>query len=432
MPLDLTAYDSMFKDFYGPKVISLINKKTKLQESFTKNGDSDMSDGRQVMYPIHTARNVGAGAVGENKILPVAGNQVTATVKIGYKYNYGRIQLTMQTIKASKTNKGAFKKSLEFEMKGLINDLARQRNRQLWGFGVGILARVNGEQTTSATINIKDPYGVDGTVGAGRLLQVDDVVVFVRSATPTTATDSDIVGSTTTSVVSSVDLTAGTVTFDAVTGATLNDDDMIILAPGATTGESSLNREVMGLLGIVDDGTYVGTLFNIVRSTTTQYKSTVIAHNSDLTFRVLQRAEDAADEKGGAINQWWSHHSVRAEYIAALVVGKRFVGDQNMKPDAGIAGAGLTKDVAFNEHPWKVDRMCPYGMIFGLDTSNNVRYVNQEGQWAEDDGSVLGRVLNKDVYEGRYRIFDNFHNERPDSCVRIDGVNATVDVIAAE
>lgn len=433
MGLDLSAYDSMLKDDYGPKVVSLINKRVKLLDMFTKNGDTSLAaDGRQVLYPIHTSRNTGAGAVGENKTLPVAGNQGTSQVKIPYRYNYGRIQLTTQTIKASKTNKGAFKKAMEFEMKGMVNDLARQRNRQLWGFGVGILCRVNAGQGSGTTINVKDPYGVTGTVGAARLIQLGDNIVFVRNATPTSATDSDIVGSTGSRTVSSIASDFSSVTFDAATGATLNDNDMFVLSPGDSDTQSSVNKETMGLLGIVDDGTYVGTLFNITRSSTLQYKSTVLTLNGDLSFDVLQRLEDLCDEKGGPINQWHSHHSVRREYIKLLIVAKRFVGDQNMNPDAGIAGAALTDKLTFNEKPWKADRMAPYGTIFGIDSSNAVRYVNCEGEWADDDGTILLRIVDKDVYEGRFRVFDNFHIERPDTCGRIDGVNATVDVTAAE
>ena len=59
MPLDLAAYDAALKDDYRPVVISLLNKQTKLLDLFTKNDDTSLAaDGRQVLYPIHTGRNV--------------------------------------------------------------------------------------------------------------------------------------------------------------------------------------------------------------------------------------------------------------------------------------------------------------------------------------------------------------------------------------
>lgn len=435
MGQNLTNIENALKDFYGPTVVPLLNNKTKLLDQFTKNGDKGLSvDGRQVLYPIHDGRNVGVGAVGENKTLPVAGNQATAQVKIPYRYNYGRIELTKQAIEASKTNKGAFKKAMELEMKNLIVDMARSRNRQLWGFGTGILCRVSGNQADSTSIVVKDAYGVPGTLAPARLLQVGDVVAFVRNATPTSATDSDIVGSSNIVAVSSISADLSTITFDQTTGATLNDNDMIVMAPADTAGESSVNREVMGLLGIVDDGTYVGTLFNIPRTTHPKYKGTVLNANSSLNFNLLQRAEDLTDERGGAVKTLFSHHSIRREYMQLLMVAKRFVGEDVARPDPGFAGSGLTEDVKWNGKPWKADRSCPFGMLFAIDPSENVRYVNTEGEWADDDGTVLMRVANKDSYEARYRVFDNFHNERPCTNFRLDKINLTLpfDVAAYE
>ena len=141
MGLDLTAFDAVLKDDYRPVIISLLNKKTRLLDLFTKNTDVDQSDGRQKVYPIHTGRNEGVGSVSEGNNVPTAGNEETGQVKVPYKYTYGRIQLTAQTIKASKTSKGAFKSAMKLEMNNMVTNLAKLRNRQLWGHGVGILAR---------------------------------------------------------------------------------------------------------------------------------------------------------------------------------------------------------------------------------------------------------------------------------------------------
>src|SRR3990167_1290195 len=124
MALDLSAIDAALKDDYGPGIVNVLNNQTKLLDLFTKNGDKSLSvDGRNVIYPIQYGRNSGTGAVGENKTLPAAGNQVTVSKTITYKYNYGRIQLTKQTIEASKTSKGAFIKAMTLETKGLVADL---------------------------------------------------------------------------------------------------------------------------------------------------------------------------------------------------------------------------------------------------------------------------------------------------------------------
>lgn len=433
MALDLTAIDAVLKDFYGPVIISLLNNKVKLLDLFTKNGDKSLAaDGRNVKYPIQYGRNVGVGSVGESKTLPAAGNQQTTSVTIPYRYTYGRIQLTKQTIEASKTSKGAFKKAMELETKGLVNDLRRERNRQMWGFGVGMLCRVSGTQGAGTSILMKDRHGVAGATGAATLLQAGDVVAVVRNATPSSATDSDI---QVVRAVSSISADGNTVTFSATTGTTLNDNDFLVRAPAGTsvTDESSLNKEPMGLLGLVDDGTYVSTLHGVSRTTYPNFKSPVISLNGNFSFDLMQRAEDLTDEKGdGEVDVILSHHSVRREYLKLLFQMKRFTNEGGMKPDAGYSGAAVKEDVEWSNKPWKAERMAPYGMIFGINKSSMVRYVNCEGEWADDDGTILLRTLNKDIYEGRYRVFENFALDDPQSCFRIDGVAATVDVTLVE
>lgn len=432
MGLDLTAFDAVLKDDYRPVIISLLNKKTRLLDLFTKNTDVDQSDGRQKVYPIHTGRNEGVGSVSEGNNVPTAGNEETGQVKVPYKYTYGRIQLTAQTIKASKTSKGAFKSAMKLEMNNMVTNLAKLRNRQLWGHGVGILARVDGQQTTATTVNLKSPLGYTGTVNGCRFLRKNMWIAFITTGTLTSKTDSDI---QCVKKVSSISSDGKTVTLTAATGVTLEDGDFVVLAPagGDTTVQSSVNKEPMGLTGIVDDGTYLGTLHNIARATYDQYNSSVISLNGSFSIDALQRGYDLADEKaGGEISHLLAHHSVRREYLKQLQLIKRYTNEMAMKPDGGFKGGGISTDIEFSEKPMIAERMAPYGTIFGIDKSDCVRFVNCEGEWADDDGSVLGRVLNVDSYEGRFRIFENYHNDRPDKCFRIDGVTATVDVTPVE
>lgn len=439
MPASITTITPILKEYYRDVLIELLNNKVALLKEFKKNDEKTMSvDGRYVAYPVHVTRNTGAGAISENNTLPVAGNQGLASVNVNYRYNYARIRLSGPALEAATSNKGSFKRSMELEMKPAINDLSRQINRQLWGYGVGIMARVNGTQTTGTSLNIKDAGGVAYNDGSGnpinpaRYFQVGDYVVFIRNATPTSATDSDIVGSSTVCNITAISSDGRTLTLGVATGATLNDNDMIILSPAQSATQSSVNKEVMGMLGIDDDTTYLTTLHNISRSTYPQYRSTVLPLNGDLTTRILQRAEDASSEKGGEIKTWYSHYSVRAEYLALLTSVKRFVNEGGMKADVGFDLAAEGKNIEFNGHPWKIDRACPYGQIYGIDPSYNVRFVNKEGDWLDRDGTILLRVSDVDAYEGRFGVFDNFQNDRPDTLVRIDGVNSTVDNILYE
>lgn len=441
MALDVSAFDAVLKTFYGPALIKLVNDKTRILDMFTKNNDKSLQvDGRNVIYPIHTGRNPAVGAIGENKTLPVAQNQVTTSVTIPYKFNYARIQLSIQTIKQSMTSRGAFKKAMELETKNAVLDCARDRNRQLFGYGTGVLALVSGSNGAGTSVQLKAPGGVAlpggvvGRAGAGRLLLPNQYVAFVRNATPANAADTDIVSGSSICQVSSLSADLSTLTTVASTGATLNDGDMVINAAANVVTESSVNKECMGLLGIVDDGTYLNSIFGVNRTTYPQYKGTVISVNGNLSLEALQRAFDLADEKGGDTRNMvlFAHHSTRREYLNLLNPVRRYTGEQVNSPDGGWKGQAIATDITFSDRPIMVERFCPLGMIFGIDKSFNTRYVLTEGEWADDDNSVLNRVLNVDAYEARFRIFDNFHNDRPDTCFRLDNITITYDASPVE
>jgi hypothetical protein len=99
-----------------------------------------------------------------------------------------------------------------------------------------------------------------------------------------------------------------------------------------------------------------------------------------------------------------------------------------MKPDAGT-NAAKQKEITFGGIEWIVDKDCVYGTLFGVDKSYFTRFVEKEGEWADDDGTILLRLQDVDAYEARYRMFYNRACDRPATCWRLDGINATVVVV---
>lgn len=424
------------KEDYGPGLVEELNNASPTLKLF-ESKDTDGLDvgGKYCAYPLHFSRNVGTGSAGENETLPVAGNQAYADVNAYYKYVYGRFSVSRPALKASIGKKAAFVNIMDQGMKGLVRDLSRDRNRMMWGFGSGVLARVNGQQTTSATLNIRDAGGAvyndsNGTpIGAGRYFLKGQRIIFIRPLTTlAAAANADIVSSATVMTVSSISSDLNTLTLAAVTGITLNDGDYIVGAPGNVATEASINKDPMGLLGIVDDGSFLTTLHNISRTTYPEFKGVVRTLNGDFDLDYLQRAEDLCHESGVLTDDddmvLISHFSVQREYKKQLMLVKRYVNDFSMNPDAGFK-----KKLSWNEHPWTVDRMAPYGMLFGISPKNNKRFNNGgEGGWVDDDGTTILRVADKDSFEARWAIYQNFINDTPNSCFRVEKINTSVDV----
>ena len=68
-------------------------------------------------------------------------------------------------------------------------------------------------------------------------------------------------------------------------------------------------------------------------------------------------------------------------------------------------------------------------MLFGICPKFNKRFNNGgDGGWVDDDGTTILRVADKDSFEARWAIYQNFINDKPNTNFRVDRINTTIDV----
>jgi len=123
------------------------------------------------------------------------------------------------------------------------------------------------------------------------------------------------------------------------------------------------------------------------------------------------------------------HHSVRREYLKLLQSDRRYMGADLRTPDGGTRRAAVGKgagDITYGDRPMKTAKHCPYGTLFGFLKGSIVRYIHVRGEWADEDGAILQRVIGFDMFEAYYRIFDELHTDRPNDGFRLDGITATI------
>ena len=422
---DTAAFDEVLKIVYGPGIAELIQTKTRVLDMIQEGTGQDWT-GKFVEYPVNVGRSEGSGWGSEGGLLPAAGREKYADQRIQARYQYGRITVTAQVMKQSSGNKGAFASAMEREMAGVVKTLAAERGRAIMHDGRGVLALVNGT-ATSATQTLDSPGGVAGATNGSRFLRPGMVVGCINPAT-------GLVRSSTVATVQSVAAAGTTITLDASKSWTDNDYVVRFMSTSATdVTDTSYNKEIMGLLGLIDDGTYVGTLHNINRTTYPIFASKVISSVGPLSADVFQRGIDVADEVGsGEISDLIMHQSVRRAYINMMDADRRYAGGDLSRPDAGTVAA-KRGSLAFGGIPITEEKYSPYGIVFGADRSGFKRWTLVKGEWADEDGSVLCRVGTgssaSDVFEAYYRIWDNFSNDYPNRSFRLDGVTATVVVV---
>lgn len=414
---DLTSWDPLFKDDYGPAIINSLNEENQMQAMMTTEFTDESWVGRQKIVPVKVGRNWSVGSIGSRGALPQAGRGTYADFKIPIKDLYGRVSFERYVMEQSRSKKGSWAQIMPQEMEGLVEDMSFRRNVIGWLDGKGILAQVNGTHTGATTIEVEDPGNVAGSTMPNRYLFGDSnsgmFIAVLDGSTPTV-----IKG---TATITDVNADGTDITVD--TPITAADSDYIVIAQNAT--QNSYSKEPEGMLAMVDDGTYVATYHNLLRSTYPTMKAFVSTGVGALSLDAIQQNIDAVSIKvGKGVDLFACEHAVRRAYLALLEADRRYTGADLMRPDGGTKAAKKPsgKAITYGDIPIMVDRDCPYATLFGLNKATFVRYVEDEGSWAEEGGGTLKWVQGYDEYTAFYKIFENYHCNAPARNFRMEGI----------
>lgn len=420
MPETLTNLDGLLKDIYADVIREQISTFDGIQEVFEKISDAEF-DGRQVREVAIMAFNEGVGAISEDANLPAAGNFDPQQFAIPMRYLYGSFRMTKQMMESARTSKGAFKNATRVSFETLVRNLRRERARMLWGAGAGILARINGA-VTGTVQNVDDPGGVTGAIGGARfirpgmILALHDGTTFDEAATVSTISEDGTQVMFTASVSSADNAILSRVSLTTSTAMT----------------DTGSNREPMGLMGLVDDRGQLVTLHGLSRNTFPALRSRVQAAVAGLTLDAIQMNLDIAMQLGDAqIDCFGCHPSVRRAYLQLLEADRRYTGANLMSPDGGTKAAKRGSFVTFGDIPFIESRNAPYDTLFGLDKRDFKRYVQIDGEWADESGAILRQVTGVDSWTAFYRLWENYHLSRPNTCFRMDGITTNKVYVAS-
>lgn len=419
---DVSAISNALKTDYFKNIISSqLNNEQKMVSIFTKDIEGFDSGGTQLVASIKTKRNYAVRSVADGGLLPSPKAAQYRSLTIPKRYTYGSMQITGPAIKQSLKSETAFAKTLDEASQDLVDSIDRFRNRALCFYGRGILGLVNGAGSGTATVNVDAPGNVAGATNGSRYLNagMDVAVVDASTLLPLCFRTIDSVASAGTSVTFT----------SSVSSSDAPDNSFIVLASSDGTNiESSIDIEPMGLLGIIDDATYVATYFGNARSTYPILNSTVIPSVGTLTAMKLQRALDGTHRKSGKVpDAYVMDHSIRREYLGIREADFSYL-DDKMTPDVGFDGGALNGEVKYTKTKIIPISDMPYGLWIGVHKPSMVRTVDSEGEWINEDGAILSRIPNRDVFVANFRIFENYWSKQPNSGFRLDGITATVDV----
>lgn len=320
--------------------------------------------------PLEITQNWAVEMSSETAALPTpqAGSGDTTTPTLAKIV--GSVRLTGDTIDASASNPHAFTNQLDNEVKRMIGAFKLRRNIAYNGDGSGVLARTNGSGSSATTLVVDGPSSIWLAPG----MTIDSFTATSGGSTGIVATKIS-------------DVSSDGVTATLAAAATWADNEYVYLKN--ERGRS----QIMGLLGIVDDGNGTATLQGIGARTGKSYWQGNLVNGAGAAFseNLVQTAIDTAEINGFSdnvmVDMLLCDYLTRRYAFKVLLTNKQRVVD---KQEGKGGFTGLFFQTGSRAVPFFVDRMAYPGYLHGIDSSKLVGgwAPRVGGKWMDRGGSM--------------------------------------------
>ena len=420
-----TSLDGLLKDFYGPRIAEQLNNSNFALDRLEKRKDMKWS-GRQVKFPIHTQRNSGVGFRSESGSLPGAGAQNYSQASITDVLFYGTIQLTGLAMDSVLSDRGGFRRALDSEMRGLVNDAKDHFGSKIFGFGQAGGSVAAGEKYNGLLGQCKDGAvagaGTDGdpyvcesmdnplgyftsdnvpAQGQTRYFKAGQKVVWGLL-------DAAELGGTPTgygSIKSVVDSTTIQVVKDG--GVAPHNLDWFVMGSENVAGNFEFENGLNGLGSLHTQ--YQGrasSAFQGITCTTGQdytWKSYNLDNNGVFDESQIHQTIHNIEELGaGTPSLLVSHYTLLKEYYEEVLGNVQFTSSPNFS-----GGYQTLKFSSDREYDWVVDKYCPCGMMYILSEDDLFWAVRRDFGWDDRGGAILKSlaVTGNDAVRAFYKSY---------------------------
>ena len=371
----LTSIENALKSVYLDTVSEQLNTKT---NPLLANINKTASDvwGKDIKKLVHYGLNGGVCAGSETGTLPVSGENYYEQFTLPLINLYGTIEISDKAIRASQNSAGAFVNLLNAEMESLIKASHFNLGRMLYGDGKGILATTIDDSsgrsvTVDNTNNLVEGMIVDIYIGDN-----EKVVECGR--------------------ILSIDREKNIVYFSGTIGE--------IKKGSFITIQNSYNKELVGLGSIFKDS---GNLYGLSRETHKWLIPYMIKNVGEINDNIIQKAIDEICETSGSeINFIVCSAGVKRALLKHLAT-------YNSTLDTIDINNGY-KGLSYNGIPIVVDRFCPKGTMYLLNTNDFTMHQLCDWTWLESgNGTILQQVPNKPVYTATLVKYANLICDKP-------------------
>lgn len=428
----------LLKERYPMLMYNTIVNRTQVLDIFSEVTNAKVYDGPDGKYYKLSDLIGGLQGIGsrqENQYLPDGGSPIVINPLVALKYHYARFDFTYQAFRAAQAGEAAFADWSTSYLLPQVENLTDDLDRQACGSASAILARCDGAPT--ASLNIDRPFGV-GTSATNPTKGWLNVKAGMKIVFSPNADGSGLRDGGNPATVLTVNPTGnsggGIATLDFLP-AGVAADDYIFRGDqyGANTAVNGVEAEMMGLEGMIDDGTVLDTLQNISRSTTFEWRSPVIDataapySNAFTEGLALKLVTDARTIGGGTVDKILCSYDVsRQAYNAIRALGGFAARRDGAKVTGGYSGVNFETPLG-NIELRGVARIAP-GRAYAVDSSKLVRFKDGDGQWVDMfDGGIMhqqavGGAI-KDAGYMFYRVPMQLAITDPKSCAKATGIS---------
>lgn len=408
----LSDISNALKEDYEPALQKALFEKSMIEKVLRKNVGVKSITGKDKIIFHQYGRSGGVGSITNGDILPKAGNADYSQSTVPMKWSYGSIHLDDTTMVATKSDENAIVSMLDSEMESVKESMQRLLARQWYSKGNGVICLVNGA-SSGTTVTVDTP-----TAGPTATHYFEPgQYIYIEAAGSTAASPSNV------RKIVSVD-SATQLTVDSA--VTIQNNDVVAFAQvnGSTYATSynlgSTDKEMMGLQGIVDDGTNVALLQGLTRSSNAWFNSTVLENsgiNRAISTKLLNDLSRSA-RKFGDPKLFITTPGISDAYGEVLESDKRFVNELELK--GGFTGVLFRNSVIYDDFD------APLNTVFAIDVNSISIEELTPVSWMQEDGNVLFRGGDGTAsYRATLRYYANLCALDPRKSARLDDITDT-------
>jgi hypothetical protein len=327
------------------------------------------------------------------------------------KRAYAAAEYEREAIKASRNDRGAFAKATVDEVEATIEGfMLHMLERPLFGDTTGKLGEITGAVTGAGTIASPWSFALANT---GTNAPKGRAKYFPQGAKLDFYTIGGVYGMT--AEVVNATTTAGVVTVTCTT-----------LATGATVApvtadvmywEGNKDQEVVGLQSLAN----TGTLYGINQTTNSKFKALTKTISGALQYDDLNDAIAQLEEESEAPTLAICSNQASALIKNLSEDAKRYSAAEVKSSNAQVGFKGIEMLSDSGVFPLVASQMCPIDQIWLINQKYLQLVMREDFGWFDDDGTILLRDPNKDVYSARYGGYFELFCSKPNTVLKVSG-----------